>query len=182
MVVDGKPSYILCIVTELSFDSQFLQDMAERQISFIPWSTLPRRETIFYETCQFILTPAQVIFISAMMSCQGTECLSASFIVCDCAFHRYAKAKGRALNSLSAVLKMRSQSVWEVSGRLRRGVITEWAVAKGQYTPWSVLCVFTSMRQRQCKCVIRWVFNANVMAIAMWREAIFWLTINHKTE
>lgn len=64
-----------------------------------------------YETCQFTLTPAQVIFISAMISCQGTQCLSASFIVWDGAFHRYAKAKGRALNSLSAVLKMRSQSV-----------------------------------------------------------------------
>lgn len=80
----------------------------------------------------------------------------ASFIVGDCAFHRYAKAKGRALNSLSAVLKMRSQSVWEVSGRLRNRVMTEWAVVKCQHTPWSVLCVFMCVYEYETETAV-WI-------------------------
>lgn len=71
----------------------------------------------------------QVIFISAMMPGQGTQCLSTSFIILDCAFHRYARAKRWALNSLSAVLKMRSQSVWTVSGSLKSIAESQWATA-----------------------------------------------------
>lgn len=126
---------IYCNRAVILRDSAFLRDDASDQISFIPLSTLRRWKASFYETCQFTLTLPQVVFISAMMPCQGTQRLSASFIVWDCAFHRYAKAKGRALNSLSAVLKMRSQSVWEVSGSLRNAVMTEWAVVKCQHTP-----------------------------------------------
>lgn len=51
---------ILC--TEYFADSSFWWDNAEKQISFISYSTLKWRRNAFYESCQFTPTPAQSYF------------------------------------------------------------------------------------------------------------------------
>lgn len=121
-------------------DSRFLHDNGADQISFISQSTFAMEKGRLLWNLPIYPHHYHKLFSFPLWCLAKSQsvCLPASFILWDCAFHRYAKAKGRALNSLSAVLKMGSQSVWAVSGSLYNNIMTAWAVAKCQYTSWSV--------------------------------------------